>query len=248
MRVCFCVSSLFLLLVLFEEHHTPLKKKKEKEKVLVSIQIFKNFQKFLPSHDSKERATEHSLLSRATLNSGTRSKRAHSRSFVRTPLKSPFFKCLKTLSQIRKNECIEKFISLPERGLCVVGSRGKRYYKQSLRHKKSEKKKTPWCNSSVILISQPCASRRFRGGRARGKCNSFARYYNNHLQIDRSMLFFESFFLVSVFAAVDLFFLFPSNYFPATIEFSPRGDHEKKTKFRFQFWENQMRQRVHSTK
>ena len=80
MRVCFCVSSLFLLLVLFEEHHTPLKKKKEKENVLVSIQIFKNFQKFLPSHDSKERATEHSLLSRAALNSGfKRSKRAHSR-------------------------------------------------------------------------------------------------------------------------------------------------------------------------
>ena len=65
MRVCFFVSSLFLLLVLFEEQRTPLKKKKEKEKVLVSIQIFKNFQKFLPSHDSKERATEHSLLSRA---------------------------------------------------------------------------------------------------------------------------------------------------------------------------------------
>jgi len=63
------------------------------------------------------------------------------------------------------------------------------------------------------------------------------------------MLFFESFFLVSVFAAgVDLFFLFSSNYFPATIEFSPRGDHQKTTKFRFQFWENQMRQRVHSTK
>ena len=114
---------------------------------------------------------------------------------------------------------------------------------------KIRKKKTPWCNSSVILISQPCASRRFRGGRARGKCNSFARYYHNHLQIDRSMLFLESFFLVSVFAAgVDLFFLFSSNYFPATIEFSPRGDHQKTTKFRFQFWENQMRQRVHSTK
>ena len=56
------------------------KRKKEKENVLVSIQIFKNFQKFLPSHDSKERATEHSLLSRAALNSGfKRSKRAHSR-------------------------------------------------------------------------------------------------------------------------------------------------------------------------
>ena len=96
------------------------------------------------------------------------------------------------------------------------------------------------------MISQPCASRRFRGGRARGKCSSFARYYN-HLQIDRSILFFESFFLMSVFVAVDLFFLFSSNYFPATIEFSPRGDHQKTTKFRFQFWENQKRQRVHST-
>ena len=81
MRVCFCVSSLFLLLVLFEEHHTPLTclKKKEKEKVLVSIQMFKNFQKFLPSHDSKERATEHSLLSRARSIQVKRSKRAHSR-------------------------------------------------------------------------------------------------------------------------------------------------------------------------
>ena len=65
MRVCFCVSSLFLLLVLFEEQRTPLKKKKEKEKVLVSIQIFKNFQKFLTYKRLKERATEHSLLSRA---------------------------------------------------------------------------------------------------------------------------------------------------------------------------------------
>ena len=107
MRVCFCVSSLFLLLVLCEEQRTPLKKKKEKENVLVSIQIFKNFQKFLPSHDSKERATEHSLLSRAALNSGKAFKTcALAQTFVRTPLKSPFFKCLKTLSQIRKNECI----------------------------------------------------------------------------------------------------------------------------------------------
>jgi hypothetical protein len=38
----------------FEEHHTPLKKKKEKENVLVSIQIFKNFQKFLISNKQRE--------------------------------------------------------------------------------------------------------------------------------------------------------------------------------------------------
>ena len=125
----------------------------------------------------------------------------------------------------------------------------KEIFSSSLRVTKinRKKKKSPWCNSSVILISQPCASRRFRGGRARGKCSSFARYYN-HLQIDRSILFFESFFLMSVFVAVDLFFLFSSNYFPATIEFSPRGDHQKTTKFRFQFWESQKRQRVHSKK
>ena len=85
-------------------------------------------------------------------------------------------------------------------------------------------------------------------GKSTRKMQFFRKVLYNHLQIDRSMLFLESFFLVSVFAAVDLFFLFPSNYFPATIEFSPRGDHQKKTKFRFQFWENQMRQRVHSTK
>lgn len=115
---------------------------------------------------------------------------------------------------------------------------------------KIRKKKTPWCNSSVILISQPCASRRFRGGRARGKCNSFARYIIIiSRSIDIDVVFWIVLPYVSVFAAgVDLFFLFSSNYFPATIEFSPRGDHQKKTKFRFQFWENQMRQRVHSTK
>jgi len=106
MRVCFCVSSLFLLLVLCEEQRTPLKKKKEKENVLVSIQIFKNFQKFLTYKRLKERATEHSLLSRAALNSGKAFKTcALAQTFVRTPLKS-LFKCLKTLSQIRKNECI----------------------------------------------------------------------------------------------------------------------------------------------
>ena len=85
-------------------------------------------------------------------------------------------------------------------------------------------------------------------GKSTRKMQFFRKVLYNHLQIDRSILFFESFFLMSVFVAVDLFFLFSSNYFPATIEFSPRGDHEKKTKFRFQFWENQMRQRVHSTK
>lgn len=249
MRVCFCVSSLFLLLVLFEEHHTPLKKKKEKEKVLVSIQIFKNFQKFLPSHDSKERATEHSLLSRATLNSGTRSKRAHSRSFVRTPLKSPF-KCLKTLSQIRKSECIALKIHKSPWKRALRGGREERDIISRVFVTKNQKKKTPWCNSSVILISQPCASRRFRGGRARGKCNSFARYIIIiSRSIDIDVVFWIVLPYVSVFAAgVDLFFLFSSNYFPAIIEFSPRGDHQKTTKFRFQFWENQMRQRVHSTK
>ena len=84
-------------------------------------------------------------------------------------------------------------------------------------------------------------------GKSTRKMQFFRKVLYNHLQIDRSILFFESFFLMSVFVAVDLFFLFSSNYFPATIEFSPRGDHQKTTKFRFQFWENQKRQRVHST-
>ena len=180
MRVCFCVSSLFLLLVLFEEQRTPLKKKKEKENVLVSIQIFKNFQKFLPSHDSKERATEHSLLSRAALNSGTRSKRAHSRSFVRTPLKSPFFKCLKTLSQIRKNECIEKFISLPERGLCVVVEINKQSYVT-----KNQKKKTTMVqligNFDFAALCLPTVP----WGKSTRKMQFFRKVYHNHLQIDR---------------------------------------------------------------
>ena len=60
-------------------------------------------------------------------------------------------------------------------------------------------------------------------GKSTRKMQFFRKVLYNHLQIDRSILFFESFFLVSVFAAVDLFFLFSSNYFPeATIEFSPQ--------------------------
>jgi len=143
MRVCFCVSSLFLLLVLFEEQRfvllCPRGRKKERRRKKTSSsafkfsRIFKNFyllttrksaqqnthcfhaprsiqvrvQKFLTYKRLKERATEHSLLSRAALNSGKAFKTcALAQTFVRTPLKSPFFKCLKTLSQIRKNECI----------------------------------------------------------------------------------------------------------------------------------------------
>ena len=53
-------------------------------------------------------------------------------------------------------------------------------------------------------------------GKSTRKMQFFRKVLYNHLQIDRSILFFESFFLVSVFAAVDLFFLFSSNYFPAT--------------------------------
>lgn len=136
MRVCFCVSSLFLLLVLFEEQRTPLKKKKEKEKVLVSIQIFKNFQKFLTYKRLKERATEHSLLSRArSIQVRVQNVRTRALSFGLL-LKVPSSNASKLSHKSEKSECIEKFISLPERGLLVVEREA------VLRHKKSEKKNT----------------------------------------------------------------------------------------------------------
>ena len=65
---------------------------------------------------------------------------------------------------------------------------------------------------------------------------------------DRSVLFFESFFRVC-FCGCRIIFFFSSNsflFFPP-IEFSSVGDHRETTAFRFQFWENQKRQRVHST-
>ena len=143
MRVCFCVSSLFLLLVLFEEQRfvllCPRGRKKERRRKKTSSsafkfsRIFKNFY-LLTTRKSAQQNTHCFHAPRSI--QVKRSKRAHSRSFVRTPLKSPFFKCLKTLSQIRKSECIEKFISLPERGLLVVERQA------VLRHKKSEKKNT----------------------------------------------------------------------------------------------------------
>jgi hypothetical protein len=130
MRVCFCVSSLFLLLVLFEEQRfvllCPRGRKKERRRKKTSSSAFKfsriskNFY-LLTTRKSAQQNTHCFHAPRSI--QVKRSKRAHSRSFVRTPLKSPFFKCLKTLSQIRKNERIEKFISLPERGLCVVVER-----------------------------------------------------------------------------------------------------------------------------
>jgi len=117
---------------------TPLskgskKRKKEKENVLVSIQIFKNFQKFLPSHDSKERATEHSLLSRAR-SIQVRVQNVRTRALSFGLLLKVFSNASKLSHKSEKSECIEKFISLPERGLLVVER------KAVLRHKKSEKK------------------------------------------------------------------------------------------------------------
>ena len=140
MRVCFCVSSLFLLLVLFEEQRTPLKKK-EKEKVLVSIQIFKNFQKFLTYKRLKERATEHSLLSRArSIQVRVQNVRTRALSFGLL-LKVPSSNASKLSHKSEKMsvDCAKNSkVSLKE-GF-AWWSRGKRYYKQSLRHKKSEKK------------------------------------------------------------------------------------------------------------
>lgn len=186
MRVCFCVSSLFLLLVLIEEQRfvllCPRGRKKERRRKKTSSsafkfsRIFKNFY-LLTTRKSAQQNT-HCFHAPRSIQVRVQNVRTRALSFGLL-LKVPSSNASKLSHKSEKSECIEKFISLPERGLLVVER------KAVLRHKKSEKKKPPWCNSSVILISQPCASRRFRGGRARGKCNSFARYYYNHLQIDR---------------------------------------------------------------
>ena len=87
---------------------------------------------------------------------------------------------------------------------------------------KIRKKKSPsWCNSSVILISQPCASRRFRGGRARGKCSSFARYY---IIISRSIdryCFLNRSSLCLFLRPSIYFFSSPPIIFPPQLNFPP---------------------------
>lgn len=131
MRVCFCVSSLFLLLVLFEEQRfvllCPRGRKKERRRKKTSSsafkfsRIFKNFY-LLTTRKSAQQNTHCFHAPRSI--QVKRSKRAHSRKLsFGLLLKVPSSNASKLSHKSEKSECIEKFISLPERGLCVVVER-----------------------------------------------------------------------------------------------------------------------------
>ena len=131
MRVCFCVSSLFLLLVLFEEQRFILlcPRGGPRKSPRQHSEFSKNS---LISHALERARNIPRVAFTRALHSCERSGRVHSRSSVRTPLKSSF-KCLKTLSKSQKSECIRLKIHAPERGLRVVEERD--IFEQSTRHK-----------------------------------------------------------------------------------------------------------------
>jgi len=143
MRVCFCVSSLFLLLVLFEEQRfvllCPRGRKKERRRKKTSSsafkfsRIFKNFY-LLTTRKSAQQNT-HCFHAPRSIQVRVQNVRTRALSFGLL-LKVPSSNASKLSHKSEKSECIEKFISLPERGLLVVER------KAVLRHKKSEKKTT----------------------------------------------------------------------------------------------------------